>query len=35
VDSVVVTAETSYKGALVTPSPLRFVIPIVVRLKLP
>jgi hypothetical protein len=35
VDSAVVTAETSYKGTLVTPSPLRFAIPIVVRLKLP
>lgn len=35
VDSAVVTAQTSYKGALVSPSPLRIVIPIVVRLKLP
>jgi len=35
VDSAVVTAQTSYKGALVSPSPIRFVIPIVVRLKLP
>jgi hypothetical protein len=35
VDSAVVTAQTSYKGALVPPSPIRFVIPIVVRLKLP
>jgi hypothetical protein len=35
VDSAVVTAETSYKGALVSPSPLRMVIPIVVRVKLP
>jgi hypothetical protein len=33
VDSAVVTAQTSYKGALVPPSPIRFVIPIVVRLK--
>lgn len=35
VDSAVVTAQTSYKGVLVSPSPLRIVIPIVVRLKLP
>lgn len=35
VDSAVVTAQTSYKGALVPPSPIRFVIPIKVRLKLP
>jgi hypothetical protein len=35
VDSAVVTAQTSYKGALVSGSPLRIVIPIVVRLKLP
>jgi hypothetical protein len=35
VDSAVVTAQTSYKGALVSPSPIRFVIPIVVRFKLP
>jgi hypothetical protein len=35
VDSAVVTAQTSYKGALVSPSPIRIVIPIVVRLKLP
>jgi hypothetical protein len=34
-DSAVVTAQTSYKGALVSPSPIRIVIPIVVRLKLP
>ena len=35
VDSAVVTAQASYKGALISPSPIRIVIPIVVRLKLP
>jgi hypothetical protein len=35
VDSAVVTAQTSYKGALVSPSPIRIVVPIVVKLKLP
>ena len=35
IDSAVVTAQTSYKGALVSGSPVRIVIPIVVRLKLP
>jgi len=35
VDSAVVMAQASYKGALVPPSPIRLVIPIVVRLKLP
>lgn len=34
-DSAVVTAQTSYKGALVSPSPIRIVIPIVATLKLP
>lgn len=33
VDSAVVTAQTSYKGALVSPSPIKIVIPI--KLKLP
>jgi len=35
IDSAVVTAQTSYKGALVSGSPVRIVIPIVVQLKLP
>jgi len=29
-----VSVQTSYKGALVPPSPIRIVIPVVVRLKL-
>jgi len=31
VDSAVVTAQTSYKGALVSPSPIRIVFPIVIK----
>jgi hypothetical protein len=34
-DSAVVTAQTSYKGALISPSPIRIVIPIVATVKLP
>ena len=34
-DIAVLTAQTSYKGALVSPSPIRIVIPIVATLKLP
>jgi hypothetical protein len=32
-DSVVVTAQTSYKGVLVSPSPIRIVMPIVLKLQ--